>query len=112
MKSYVSNKKTSFNQKIKIIMFSNFLSIHPCIPYFLSVFAGICYACLLYTSKIYTLQTHRPILDIIFGVLRFVMLLFTLYHIVTNVEQNSILLLILFVSSYLSTIGILVYTSQ
>lgn len=75
----------------------------------LTVFFGIFYALFLFASKKRSLQKPQPIIDVILTLLRFALLIFIIFKIMTNISGNPILLMILFVSSYLSTITLLVY---
>lgn len=75
----------------------------------IAICIGIVYGSILYFQKMYSLQNNNPITDIIFTFMRYGVLLSILYGIIIFVEHNSILLIILFVSSYLSTVAVLVY---
>ena len=77
----------------------------------MAIVAGIFYGIMLYAGKIYALRYNKPWIDIVFGIIRYAGLFAILYSMATILQQNSILLIILFVSSYLSTVAILVLTS-
>ncbi len=79
------------------------------IALFCTFIIGILYGYLLYIEKMYILQQNKPKLGLLLTMLRYAALLSILFYLIHNLESNSILLIILFVSSYLSTIGILVY---
>lgn len=73
-----------------------------------TILVGIAYGAFLYLSKKHSLKKNKPLHDFILTLMRYAALFFIIFHIITNLESNSILLLILFVSSYLSTVAILV----
>ncbi len=77
----------------------------------LTILCGIAYGFILYSGKMYLLTHNNPIHDFMFTLLRFSLLILLFYSILTFVTSNSILLTILFVSSYLSTVGIIAYKS-
>ena len=74
-----------------------------------TIIVGILYGAFLVESKKHNFQNNKPIVDIILTLLRYFILIFIIFKIVTNISGNSILLLILFVSSYLSTVTLLIY---
>jgi len=73
--------------------------------------AGIIYGALFHLGKKYMLKYHRPVLDIIFTLMRFTLLFAFFYSMSRFIDSNSILLIILFVSSYLGTVAVLTYKS-
>ena len=79
------------------------------IALFCTLIIGILYGYLLYTEKMYILNQDRPTLGIFLNTFRQITLLAILFYLINNLTSNSILLIILFVSSYLSTVGILAY---
>ncbi len=74
-----------------------------------TIVSGIVYGALLFVGKKYMLLHSKPIYDFFFTLLRFSLLILFFYSIATFVVSSPILLSILFVSSYLSTVGILTY---
>jgi len=74
-----------------------------------AILSGMVYGALLYVGKKYVLTYNKPTYDFIFSLLRFSLLILFFYTISTFVASNSILLTILFVSSYLCSVGILAY---
>ncbi|MCX5924417.1 MAG: hypothetical protein NTZ68_03275 [Candidatus Dependentiae bacterium] len=74
-----------------------------------TILSGIMYGSLFYVGKKYSLAHSKPAYDFIFTLLRFSLLILFFYTISTFVASNSILLTILFVSSYLCSVGILAY---
>jgi len=76
---------------------------------FLTILSGITYGIIMYSGKIYLLKQNNPMRDFLFTALRFSLIFLFFYVIFKFVASNSILLSILFVSSYLSTIGIIAY---
>ena len=74
-----------------------------------TILMGIIYGYTLYTGKMYTFYHQKPMLDLLLTVMRYIVLFGILFYLTLNMSGNSILLIILFVSSYLSTVGILVY---
>jgi hypothetical protein len=103
----------ALNGNLIKLEFFNFLKLkdntNMIIHFLLTAFAGIAYGFLLYFSKVYGILSHKPIHDIALTIFRYALLLSILFYLATKVESNSILLIILFVSSYLSTLAILVY---
>lgn len=73
------------------------------------LFLGILYAALFITGKKYLLTNHNIFLDLLFNGLRFLLLICVFFYIIKFIEINPILLITLFVSSYLSTIAIVTY---
>lgn len=76
---------------------------------FFTIIIGILYGLFLFETKQSNFLKHKPILDLFCTLLRYAILIFIIFKIVRNMPDNSILLLILFVSSYLSTVALLVY---
>ena len=74
-----------------------------------TIIIGIFYGLFFYWGKKYLLIHRRPVLDIIFFILRILLLMLFLYKISTFVGSSSILLIVLFVSSYLGTVSVLTY---
>lgn len=77
-----------------------------------TILAGIFYALFFVESKKRSLINPQPIIDVFVTLLRLIVLIFIIFKIVQNCPSNSIHLLILFVSSYLSTIALLVFKQK
>jgi|GEM_PF-1401267 len=87
-------------------MLTNLFFISSC-----AIFIGIMYGLLFYFGKKHLLSPDKKLWDILFTALRLV-ILFALFYIMSAfIASNSILLIILFVSSYLSTVAVLTYNS-
>lgn len=77
----------------------------------ISILLGAVSALLLYSGKKLALLYKRPKLDLLFSLTRFTILIAFLYTILQFNSSNSILLLILFLLSYVGTVSILVYVT-
>lgn len=75
----------------------------------LIIFLGVLYGVLFHTGKKYLLQKQSLTLELLFTGVRISILIAIFFYIIKFIEINPILLLTLFVSSYLSTIAILTY---
>jgi hypothetical protein len=75
------------------------------------IIAGILYGALFHFGKQYLLTHQKPLLDVLFTLLRIGIIAFLFYYLYGFIAANSILMLILFVSSYLSTVAILNYNT-
>ncbi len=72
-------------------------------------FLGIIYGFLFHAGKKYLLYLPNPFLSFLFTVARFLFLICFSFYIIKFIDYNPILLITLFVSSYLSTIAVLTY---
>lgn len=70
----------------------------------LSIFSGLGCGMLLYAGKYAAWFYKKPIIDIIFSIIRFVIFITFSYSILQFVPSNSILLLGVFLLSYIGTI--------
>ena len=77
----------------------------------LSIACGIVYGLIFYFGKMHLLVNGNTLHDFLFNMMRFFLLLLFFYAIFAFVASNSILMALLFVSSYLSTVGIIAYKS-
>lgn len=77
----------------------------------LSIVCGIVYGLIFYFGKMHLLVNGNALHDFLFNMMRFFLLLLFFYAIFAFVASNSILMALLFVSSYLSTVGIIAYKS-
>jgi len=75
----------------------------------LTILFAMLYGFLFYFGKMYTLHKKNNLLGFLFNLLRFLLVMLFFYAIFIFVPSNPILLTILFVSSYLGTIGIIAY---
>ena len=76
-----------------------------------TISVGILYGILFHLGKKHLLSQNKPYLDLLFTLARFILLFFVIYYMFYFIAPNSILMTILFVSSYLSTVAVLTYNS-
>jgi hypothetical protein len=72
-------------------------------------FLGIIYGFLFHAGKKHLLYFPNPFLGILFTLARFLFLICLSFYIIKFIDYNPILLITLFVSSYLSTVAVLTY---
>lgn len=88
------------------------MSANIIITSILIFFLGIIYGFLFHKGKKHLLNSHNFLLSFLFTIGRFLFLICFSLYIIKFVDYNPILLITLFVSSYLSTVTVLTYKAE
>lgn len=78
---------------------------------FIIIALGIVYGVMFHKGKQYLFNKKQPMVDYLFTIVRILLLFVILYSMSEFIQADSILLSILFVSSYLCTLAVLTYNS-